>query len=120
MMEVAHGAPTVCTAPKAKLAIGTAPRRSDRYAISAVSSQQSVVGVVSGGSEGVDLLSYGCWFLQTAHVIRAILLASATAALLCPRRPSRLSAQSWIGSGEVFRFALQRTDRAPCTRSILM
>ena len=116
MMEVARGAPIVCTASKARSVIGSSPRRSDRNAISTMSSQQFVVG----GIEDVLLLSYGRWFFQAAQMMRASLLASATAALLCPLVRSSSSAQSCIGWGSVFALALQSTERAPWTRSILM
>ena len=51
--------------------------------------------------------------LHTVQAMRAILLASATAALLCPRRFSTCSAQVYRGFLFWDLLAAKRQDRAP-------
>ena len=91
-MESAGGVPIDNRPFIGQCFLGSSPPRSDRFAI--VVSLEAVLG---GFSEGVYVACLSIVksrsSFHTVHAMRAILLASATAALLCPRRFSTCSAQ---------------------------
>src|SRR5687767_2533354 len=93
---------------RAKRVIGFEPRRSgpDRH--------QQELAKQWGGGRGMAQAATGVTrnarlVVQTAQAQRASLLASATAALLCPRCPSSARLHAWSRVRVGVRFACQRT-----------
>src|SRR5712692_3387065 len=105
------------TALKAIVVLGLSLRRSDLFAIT-VKAMQPCVELAEGyAATGVE--RKGVPDFQTAQTTRASLFASATAAVLCPRRCARASAQVLSRSGVAVRRAPSSTERAPWISRVL-